>query len=65
MSIKIVEDKVIPLVKVQWSPHGVEEATWETEVSIRESYPELFLSSFGDQTSFKGGGCDTPNLGEL
>ncbi|XP_074314421.1 uncharacterized protein LOC141649635 [Silene latifolia] len=30
------------LVKVLWTNHNVEEATWETEVSMRESYPHLF-----------------------
>ncbi|XP_074300766.1 uncharacterized protein LOC141632083 [Silene latifolia] len=32
----------IALVKVLWSNHNVEEATWETEASMRESYPHLF-----------------------
>ncbi|KAL8143446.1 hypothetical protein V2J09_016478 [Rumex salicifolius] len=41
---KQLRTKVIPLVKVQWSRHGAEEATWETEMSIRERYPELFSS---------------------
>ncbi|XP_074288827.1 uncharacterized protein LOC141613980 [Silene latifolia] len=30
------------LVKVLWTNHNVEEATWETEASMRESYPHLF-----------------------
>ncbi|XP_074300082.1 uncharacterized protein LOC141631291 [Silene latifolia] len=29
------------LVKVFWTNHNVEEATWETEASMRESYPHL------------------------
>ncbi|XP_074266833.1 uncharacterized protein LOC141590121 [Silene latifolia] len=30
------------LVKVFWTNHNVEEATWKTEASMRESYPHLF-----------------------
>jgi hypothetical protein len=30
------------LVKVLWSNHNVEEATWETEKSMRATYPHLF-----------------------
>ncbi|XP_074314366.1 uncharacterized protein LOC141649579 [Silene latifolia] len=30
------------LVKVLWTNHNVEEATWETEASMRENYPHLF-----------------------
>ena len=29
-------------MKVLWSHHGVEEATWEREDNIRSRYPELF-----------------------
>ena len=32
----------IPLVKVLWRNHAVEEATWEREAEIREKYPQLF-----------------------
>ena len=34
--------KVIPLVKVLWRNHAVEEATWELEETMRAKYPELF-----------------------
>ncbi|XP_074265877.1 uncharacterized protein LOC141588329 [Silene latifolia] len=30
------------LVKVLWSHHNVEEATWEAEAAMRERYPQLF-----------------------
>ncbi|XP_074299120.1 uncharacterized protein LOC141630150 [Silene latifolia] len=30
------------LVKVLWTNHNIEEATWETELSMKESYPHLF-----------------------
>ena len=39
---QILRGRTIPLVKVLWSHHGVEEATWEREDSIRSRYPELF-----------------------
>ncbi|XP_074299612.1 uncharacterized protein LOC141630751 [Silene latifolia] len=31
------------LVKVLWSNHKVEEATWEAEAAMREKYPSLFV----------------------
>ena len=34
--------KVIPLVKVLWRDHQVEEATWEPEFQMRQQYPHLF-----------------------
>ncbi|XP_057251767.1 uncharacterized protein LOC130591845 [Beta vulgaris subsp. vulgaris] len=47
-------NKAIKLVKVLWSNHQTEEATWETEDDMRKRYPELFsevrLLSFGDET---------------
>jgi len=39
---KILRNKVIPLVKVQWKRHNVEEATWEPEEEMKEKYPSLF-----------------------
>ena len=34
--------KMIPIVKVLWCNHGVEEALWEVEHDIRSRYPHLF-----------------------
>ncbi|XP_024029595.1 uncharacterized protein LOC112094004 [Morus notabilis] len=34
----------IPLVKVLWQHHGVEEATWELETTMQERYPYMFIS---------------------
>ncbi|XP_074277641.1 uncharacterized protein LOC141601273 [Silene latifolia] len=31
------------LVKVLWSNHKVEEATWEAEAAMRQKYPSLFV----------------------
>ncbi|VFQ97995.1 unnamed protein product [Cuscuta campestris] len=42
---KVLRNKTVPLVKVLWRNHAVEEATWETEKSMRTQYPHLF----GDQ----------------
>ena len=39
---QVLRTKVIPLVKVQWSHHSANEASWEREAEIRESYPHLF-----------------------
>ncbi|XP_019158300.1 PREDICTED: uncharacterized protein LOC109155023 [Ipomoea nil] len=36
--------KSAKMVKVWWSHHGIEEATWELESTMRERYPELFSS---------------------
>ena len=34
--------KEIPMVKVLWSNHTVEDYTWETEALMRDAYPYLF-----------------------
>nr|XP_027088632.1 uncharacterized protein LOC113709984 [Coffea arabica] len=40
--VKELRNKRIPLMKVLWKNHGLEEATWEVEQEIREKYPDLF-----------------------
>ncbi|XP_057550621.1 uncharacterized protein LOC130828676 [Amaranthus tricolor] len=40
--VKELRNKSIPLVKVLWTHHGEEEATWEKESDIRSRYPHLF-----------------------
>ncbi|KAL0546247.1 hypothetical protein IC582_016153 [Cucumis melo] len=40
--VKTLRNKQIPLVKVLWRNHWVEEATWEREDDMRSRYPELF-----------------------
>ncbi|XP_039034121.1 uncharacterized protein LOC120170212, partial [Hibiscus syriacus] len=37
--IKQLRNKIIPLVKVLWRNHRVEEATWEREEDMRHQYP--------------------------
>ena len=39
---KVLRNKTIPLVKVLWRNHKIEEATWEREDDMKKSYPELF-----------------------
>ena len=39
---KKLRSKVIPLVKVLWRNHRVEEATWEREDDMKKKYPHLF-----------------------
>jgi len=39
---KELRNKVIPLVKVLWRNHAVEEATWELEEDMRKNFPALF-----------------------
>ncbi|KAL0560151.1 hypothetical protein IC582_000545 [Cucumis melo] len=40
--VKTLRNKEIPLVKVLWRNHRVEEVTWEREDDMRSRYPELF-----------------------
>ena len=40
--VQQLRNKTIPLVKVLWRNHTVEEATWESEQQMREQYSHLF-----------------------
>ena len=40
--VKELRNKKIPLVKVLWRNHKTEEATWESEETMRHQYPQLF-----------------------
>lgn len=46
---KVLHNKRIPMVKVQWQHHTREEATWKLESDIREKFPNLFMKNLGDQ----------------
>nr|CAD1833597.1 unnamed protein product [Ananas comosus var. bracteatus] len=37
-----LRNRDIPYVRVLWSNHGEQEATWELESALRERYPHLF-----------------------
>ena len=38
---KVLRNKTIPMVKVLWQNHNIEEATWEIEEEMRKNYPNL------------------------
>ena len=37
--VKLLRNKQVPLVKVLWQHHSMEEATWEPETTMRVQYP--------------------------
>jgi hypothetical protein len=43
-SVRKTRNSEVRLCKVQWSREGEEEATWESEDSLRREYPYLFSS---------------------
>ncbi|KAL4030307.1 hypothetical protein IC575_008543 [Cucumis melo] len=50
--VKTLRNKQIPLVKVLWRNHRVEEATWEREDDMRSRYPESVENkTFEDESS--------------
>ncbi|KAJ8761655.1 hypothetical protein K2173_004431 [Erythroxylum novogranatense] len=51
--VKQLRNKIVPLVKVLWQHHGLEEATWEPEEIMKAQYPQLFGSgmNFEDEIS--------------
>ena len=40
-----LRNRELPMVKVLWKSHSIEEATWETEEYMRQHYPHLFPNS--------------------
>ena len=54
---KQLRNKQAHLVKVLWQYHGMEEATWEPESTMRAQYPQLFNSgmNFEDEILVRGG----------
>ena len=60
--IRQLLNKQVPLVKVLWQHHDMEEATWEPKSTMRVQYPQLFSSgNFKDEIYFKEGeNCNTP-----
>ena len=62
---KVLRTKTVPLVKVLWQYHDVQEATWETEEKMRAQYPELFTTSgmnFEDEILLRRGECENSNF---
>jgi hypothetical protein len=43
-AVRKTRNSEVRLCKVQWSREGEEEATWESEDSLRREYPYLFSS---------------------
>ncbi|MFV0960808.1 hypothetical protein QML37_31405, partial [Klebsiella pneumoniae] len=39
-----LRNKEVPLVKVRWLHHGVEECTWEPEADMRDKHPHVFVT---------------------
>ena len=39
---QVLHTKKIPIGKLLWRNHGVEEASWEAEHEMRSHYPHLF-----------------------
>ena len=56
--VRQLRNKQVPLVKVLWQHHGMEETTWEPEATMKAQYPQLFTTSknFEDKISLRGGG---------
>ncbi|KAL4376992.1 hypothetical protein GQ457_02G025910 [Hibiscus cannabinus] len=48
--IKRLKNKSVPLVKVLWRNHKVEEPTWEPEAAMKEQYPHLFVTGKNSRT---------------
>ncbi|XP_073061744.1 uncharacterized protein [Primulina eburnea] len=42
--VKVLRNKEIGIVKVLWSNHVIEKATWEPEEEMKQHYPDLFTS---------------------
>jgi hypothetical protein len=43
-SERVTRNKKIKMCRVQWSHHTEDEATWEREDELRNTYPDLFAS---------------------
>ena len=40
--IRVLRNKEVNLVKIQWHEQGSEECIWEAEQAMKEEYPQLF-----------------------
>ena len=54
--VKELWNKKIPLVKVLWRNHKTEEATWGSEETMHQQYPQLFNEGNFDDEIFLSGG---------
>ena len=39
---KVLQHAIVKLVKVQWSSHDIQKATWELEDEMRDKHPQVF-----------------------
>ena len=55
--VKQLRNKQVPLVKVFWQHHGMEEATWEPKSTMRVQHPQHFSSgnNFKDEILLREG----------
>ncbi|KAL4016984.1 hypothetical protein IC575_024655 [Cucumis melo] len=61
--VKTLRNKEIPLVKVLWRNHRVEEATWEREDDMRSVIPNCSRDkTFEDESSLRREECNVPNF---
>ena len=57
--VKELRNKQIPLVKVLWRNHKIEEATWESEEVMPQQCPQLFNEgNFKDEILLKRESCN-------
>ena len=60
----MLRTKTIPLVKVLWKNHTVEEASLEREDEMKSKYSKLFVNegmyNFEDEIFLRGEGCNIP-----
>ena len=54
---KKTRNSEVQICRVQWSRHGVEEATWESEDALKKEFPHLFRNqpNLEDEIHFKWG----------
>ena len=50
--VKQLRNKQVSLVKVLWQHHGMKEATWEPESTMRAQYQQFFDSSMNFEVFF-------------
>lgn len=57
---KVLRNKEISIVKVQWDKSYLGETNWELEYEMREAYPYIFHVIFKLEDVFSFWGCNTP-----
>lgn len=52
--MKELRNKCVPLVKVLWHNHSIEEVIWELKEIMRSQYPHLFPGKFQGKNFLRG-----------